>query len=299
MTVGPLTALALGDAFGFGFEYAPPVFVQANNFPRRGYVQHPGRPGNKPGTYSDDTQMSLALAEALIDEMPWEQPRLAQRFVNAFKRDPRVGYAQRFYDFLVEIQDGEEFLAKIQPDSDKSGGAMRSPILGLLPDLPTLIGHTRLQCALTHNTPAGKAAAVVAALMLHYFHYDLGTKKDLGEFLDGIVPVRNFHWCQWDGRPVGSKGWQSVAAAATAVFKYGSMADILRACVAYTGDVDTVACIALAAASRSIEIEQDLPEILMHDFEGGEYGWSYLEVLDMALLNRFPGATECPPPVDE
>lgn len=292
MTVGPLTALCLTDGYGFGFEYAPAEFVDANNDPTKGYVQHPDRPDVKPGVYSDDGQMSIAIGEAMIDEMPWEQPRLADRFVRAFKRDPRVGYARGFRRFLVEVKDGEEFLAKIRPDSDKSGGAMRSPLLGLLPDLKTLIAHTRIQCALTHNTPAGKAAAVVAALMTHYFHYDLGTKSDLGAFLDEIVPVQGgFKWGSWDGRPVGSKGWQSVSAAATAVIQQPTMLDILKTCVAYKGDVDTVAAIACCAASRSAEVGQNLPEILRDQFESGDYGWSYIEVLDMALLNRFPGAS--------
>ena len=30
------------------------------------YVQHPRHRGTKPGMYTDDTQMSLAIAEALV-----------------------------------------------------------------------------------------------------------------------------------------------------------------------------------------------------------------------------------------
>ena len=294
MKVGPLTALCLGDAYGFCHEYAEPEFVARNNDPVKGYVQHPWRPGNKPGHYSDDGQMSLAIAELLINDTPWEQPLIAQKFVDVFKRDPRQGYAQHFHKFLVEIKDGEEFLARIRPNSDKSGGAMRSPLLGLLPSLRALVGQTRIQCALTHNTPEGKAAAVVAALALHYFHYDMGDKCDLGEYLDEIVPVGGgFRWATpWDGRPVGSKGWQSVHAAVSAVIACDAMTTVLRTCVAYTGDVDTVAAIACAAASRSREIEQDMPERLLEGLEDGPYGRTYLQVLDAALLTKYPAPTD-------
>ena len=45
------------------------------------------------------------------------------------------------------------------------------------------------------------------------------------------------------------------------------LSDLLKVCVAYTGDVDTVAAIALGAGSCSEEMEHDLPA---HLIEGGE-----------------------------
>lgn len=62
------------------------------------------------------------------------------------------------------------------------------------------------------------------------------------------------------------------------------MREILHACVAFTGDVDTVATIALAAASRSSEITADLPSVLLRDLEDGHYGSAYLAALDARLL---------------
>jgi hypothetical protein len=54
--------------------------------------------------------------------------------------------------------------------------------------------------------------------------------------------------------------------------------------VSYTGDVDTVAAIALAAGSCSREVSQDLPEVLTEGLENGKYGREYLIELDRRLF---------------
>jgi hypothetical protein len=62
------------------------------------------------------------------------------------------------------------------------------------------------------------------------------------------------------------------------------MSTLLHACIGFTGDVDTVAAIALAAGSCSDEIEQDVPENLVVQLEDGAYGRQYLMELDRRLL---------------
>jgi ADP-ribosylglycohydrolase len=274
-----LVELAVGDAYGAGFEFVSADLVRRHNT-GAAYFQHP-RHGTPPGRYTDDTQMSLAVAEALLSGEPWDAPHLAERFVRAFKRDPRPGYSQRFYPFLQQVQTGAEFLSQIDADSDKSGAAMRAAPLGVLPTVAAVLDRCRLQAALTHNTPAGIDAALAAALTAHYFLYALGPKKGLGRFLERWVPGK---WSQpWRGA-VGSKGWMSVRAAVTAVVRNRRLSELLRDCVAFTGDVDTVAAIALAAASASSEYEQDLPPALAAGLENGPYGRDYLAAVDRQLL---------------
>src|SRR5262245_26946208 len=103
-----LLELAIGDAYGAGFDYAADRIVREQNNPSC-YIQHP-RHGIKPGCYTDDTQMSVAVAETIVADDPWTSEVLDQRFVAAFKRDPREGYAGSFYAFLHEVRDGAEFL---------------------------------------------------------------------------------------------------------------------------------------------------------------------------------------------
>ncbi len=274
-----LLELAIGDAYGAGFEYADSAMIrQQNNLSR--YVKHP-RHHIQPGCYTDDTQMSLAIAEAIVSGEPWKPVELADKFVEVFQRDPRKGYATGFYHFLEHVRDGEQFLRDINPSSEKSGAAMRAAPIGIYPTIPLVIERCTIQATLTHNTPKGIYAAVAAALMTHYFLYHLGPKSELGLFLEEHVHGR---WASpWTGE-VKSQGWMSVQAAVTALTRCGTLSDVLKTCIQFTGDVDTVAAIALAAGSCSTEIAQDLPAYLFDELENGRYGRDYIRLLDTQLM---------------
>src|SRR6185503_9761303 len=127
-----------------------------------GYVQHP-RHSTRPGQYTDDTQMTLAIVEAILSGEDWTPLNLAGRFVDVFKRDPREGYAGGFHAFLRRSYSGEQFLRDIKPDSDKSGAGMRAIPIGIFPTIPEVIEKATIQSAITHNTPDGIRAGVAAA----------------------------------------------------------------------------------------------------------------------------------------
>lgn len=277
-----LLELAIGDAYGAGFEYVDTeMILQQNDL--SGYVKHP-RHHIQPGSYTDDTQMSLAIAEAIVSGEPWEPALLAERFVQGFRRDPRGGYATGFSHFLRQVHDGEQFLQEINPSSEKSGAAMRAAPIGVYPTISLVIERCTMQAALTHNTPGGINAAVAAALMTHYFLYHLGSKSELGSFLEAHVPGP---WAApWTGK-VKSEGWMSVQAAITALRGCSAMSDLLKTCIQFSGDVDTVAAIALAAGSCSAEIAQDLPAHLFDRLENGPYGRDYIRLLDTQLMAFF------------
>lgn len=276
-----LVELAIGDAYGAGFEYAPNRLVRERN-DLTGYVQHP-RHDITPGCYTDDAQMSIAIAEAIVSGESWSAEHLAHRFVTAFKRDQREGYARRFYAFLQEIADGDEFLERIQPQSDKSGAAMRAAPIGIYASVGTVIDRSKRQAELTHKTADGTNAAIACSLMAHYCLYRLGPKSELPQFISEFVPGS---WiAPWSGK-VGHKGLDSVRAALTSVVEHDSLSDILRASIAFTGDVDTVATIALGAASCSNEVAQDLPQVLYDELENGAYGFDFLTELDHRLMKH-------------
>ena len=180
--------------------------------------------------------------------------------------------------FRIESQ---QFLEKIIPKSDKSGAAMRAAPLGVLPTIDEVLEKAHVQAAVTHDTPDGIHAAMAAALMTHYFIYDLGAKQHLGQFLAEHVPG---DWAiPWQGK-VKAQGWMSVRAGITAVETHDNLSDMLRGCVDYSGDVDTVATIALAAASCSKEVENNLPQHLILSLENGTYGREYITRLDRELM---------------
>ncbi|ASR35643.1 hypothetical protein BAY61_12265 [Prauserella marina] len=281
-----LVELAVGDAYGAGFEYVAADAVATDNT-LTGYVRHPRHDGVRPGNYTDDTQQSLAVAELLISGQPWTRREVADRLVEVFRRDPRDGYARGFAQLIRTVGDGDELLRRISPHSDKSGAAMRAGPIGLLPTVTDVIHHARLQAKVTHDTPSGAESAVAAALAVHYCHADLGPVPEIAAWIERQVLASGGTggWAvPWEG-PVGAKATMSVRAALTAIAGSAGLSGILRSCVAFTGDVDTVATIALAAASRSPRIARDLPTALVRGLENGPYGRAYLWRLDARLLS--------------
>jgi hypothetical protein len=135
------------------------------------------------------------------------------------------------------------------------------------------------------------AAAQAAAVIVHYFAYRLGAKENLRSFVksqvDKIEGVPG--WDEPYETKVGEKGWMSVQAAMTAITKSETLTEVLRNSIAFHGDVDTVATIAMAAASFSTEIRDDLDPILYRELEEGPYGQSYLAILDQQLFAKFGG----------
>jgi ADP-ribosylglycohydrolase len=275
-----LLEIAIGDAYGAGFEFVAEHVVREHN-DLSSYLQHP-RHALSPGRYTDDTHMTIAIAEAMLSGQAWSAELLASSFVSVFRRDPREGYSKRTYAALHSAEDGAAFLARVDPTSDTSGAAMRAAPLGLLPSVEEVLLRCAFQAALTHNTPDGVRAAQASSLMTHYTHYRLGPKRELPAFLSGHL---GGDWgTPWRGK-VSSSGMACVRAALTALVQCDRMSELLRACVDFTGDVDTVAAIALAAGSCAAEIEQDLPAALHAGLERGPYGYEFLTGLDGRLLH--------------
>jgi ADP-ribosyl-[dinitrogen reductase] hydrolase len=285
VTLSILLRTAQGDAYGAGFEYGSAAHVAKHNT-LTGFVKNE-KHDLTPGHYTDDAQMSLANAEVILSGRAITREVLAESYVSCFKRDKRLGYASGFYNLLCEIENGDTLLARLgAATSDKSGGAMRAVVWGIYPTIEQVTRLTELQARITHNTTDGVNAALAAALMGHYFFYDLGPKRNLGRFLQKHVKGNHCDWAKrWD-EPVGPKGWQSVHAAVTAVMRHNSLSSILKACVAYTGDVDTVAAVALGAACASHEVANDLPAWLDDQLENGACGRDYLIAKDVELSER-------------
>ena len=283
-----LLECGIADAYGAGFEFNESAY-EANKNDLSDYVRHMGHPGLAPGQYTDDTQMSIALAELLLENnfQQWNKFKIADAFLTAFKRDPRKGYARRFQGFLEQTNNGNEFVANIRPESDKSGSSMRSAVMGVIPDMGTMDTLTRMQAALTHNTANVIASALAVAYASHYFYYRIGKKNDLFDWLNTKIQWNEPSFGDWKGY-VGVVGVECVRAAFTALMQTTKMSDLLVKCVSFTGDVDTVAAIAGSVGSVCDEIEQDIPQHLFDKLENKKYGRDYLISLDEKLTSNHP-----------
>lgn len=279
-----LLELGIADAYGAGREYAPAEDVTLNNDGIT-YVQHPKWANLTPGRYTDDTQMTIALAEFLLSGQPLNTTELACHFVKAFKRDERAGYAGGFYKLLQEVKTGYDLMDRISPMSDKSGGAMRAAPCGLLATIDDVRDVAMFQASVTHATRDGMNAAAASALLVWACRQGID-QGYLPQFLNDTVPGHAWD-IPWVG-PVGTSGIHSVKAALDALTNEATLHDILVHSVAFTGDVDTVAAIAVAAGSMHKDIDQNLNPALLRNLEGGKYGWRYLQALDAKLMKAFP-----------
>jgi len=288
--LGMMVSMAIGDAYGAGFEFAAPeVVAQHNNL--SGYRPHP-KGTIRPGKYTDDTQMAIGLAEWMLNRTPetHNSVHLARKFVEVFHRDPRKGYAEGFYKLLKENRSGSRLLQALTPISRKAGGAMRAAPCGLLLQPEQVIDLAMWQASLTHATREGMLGAAGAALLVWACRQGCD-RGYLGQMLEDMLP--GCRWTEpWRGY-VSGQALATVRAALTAVVDQGTMSGILTQSVAYTGDTDTVAAIAMAAGAMHPNVTQDLPTCLVSGVENNRDGFTYLQQLDDNLLSKFP------PPVEE
>lgn len=269
---------AIGDAYGSGYEFAPDFVFEKNTL--ESYLIHADASGYF-NRYTDDTQMAIGITELLVEKADWTPLNIAQKFVDVFKRDIRVGYAGRFYEFLKMVKDGEEFLAKIKPHSERNGASMRAFPIGVIATEKEVLRKAEIQARVTHNTDEGVYSAQMVALSAHYFLYKKGTRKDLEAYLKNHIPVE---WdFDWKGK-VFMQGRQGILAALAAIRKYDNLSGILMESIDYQGDVDTVATLAMAIGSVCEEVENDLPDWCFRDLENGEFGRDFIGELNGDLL---------------
>ena len=291
MGTGLLLHLAIGDALGFCYEMAPLDFVQRHN-KVKSYVGHPLRE-HVPGSYSDDTQLSVALAELLLSDAPLTHQAWADKVVEVYKRDPRPGYAKGFQALLNEVSTGSELLSRLTPHSRKNGGAMRAPVCALVSKNPDDVADlAAFQASLTHATTEGIEGAVATALLVHLCRE--GTpREDLGGYMEAMLPGHAWR-DPWKG-PVDTWATNAPWAALSAITLRNNLRDILWQSISYSGDVDTVASLALAAASQHPDIIKNLPKFLFDKLENGPYGRDYIMGLDGKLISTLGGQ----PPSDK
>lgn len=277
-----LLEIAIGDSYGAGFEFADPIKIQFFNKLER-YECHP-KDNIKAGYYTDDTQMSLAVAELIISGKKLTKHAFAKAFLDTFKRDPRSGYSSRFYDILVASDSPQTMLKALQPGSTRNGAMMRAVPVGLLSTLPEVLEVAKIQASVTHNSYWGILSSQVIAVCAYALMNNRRIRHlpELIEFIFGDIGI-DYNW----NKPVACDAKETLSAVMT-VLTYGidigsHMALLLENSVNMEGDVDSVASIVLGLASLDTDIRNDLPDFLHNDLENGTYGREYLKKLDETI----------------
>lgn len=304
-----LVRIAQGDAYGAAVEYLPSkhrhLLVKARRFYH--YLAHPTH-GHKPGAYTDDTQMSIAVAEVVLStklclDRTVLRSDLANAFVCAFRRDRRTGYSRKFQAFLEDDSlagTGSLLLANINPDSKKNGAAMRAVPFGVLKDPVWVMEAARANASITHDTIEGHISSVLIALMSHFA---LWTDEPFNGFADWVHQEDiwfdlNRHEREmvdrcvnvpWSGTVKHSDYCSVADATVHAVFTLlihtRSLKESMMRAIDWGGDVDSV--MAITWGIQSARLRDELPEWMDSGLENGPYGRDFLLDLGRKLMDKY------------
>jgi len=281
-----LPEIAIGDAYGAAFEFAPKKFLRENNDFQ--YHPHPKRADFGKGNYTDDTQMSIGTALFMLSEEHISQLNIAKFYVQAYKDNPIDGYARGFQSVLNKVRGGNHLIKVLRPYSKRNGSVMRAVPLGLLKSPKEIIHFSIVQSSITHATFEGVHAATIVSLAAHYLYYNLGKKKKIIDFMKETAP--DIPLIDYDKvkKPVACDAKQTISAVLALIRQHTRMSVILRNAICLGGDTDSVASVALGLASLTDQIRNDLPEHLYKELNPGTKGLSYLQTLDSQLFAKFP-----------
>ncbi|MCD6312900.1 MAG: ADP-ribosylglycohydrolase family protein [Thaumarchaeota archaeon] len=272
--LGCMLSAALGDSLGASFH----------------------RPMKNVLSYTDDTAMMIALAEAVLECGGELDPRrLAWKFVEAYEREPWRGYGPgppRIFR-LIRLGEGPlELDKRLYPGGSLgNGGAMRVAPIGLLyhDDHNMLRKAVEISCKPTHNHPLGiEGALIEAAAVALAVELELESRIDPDHFIERLLSFASSEvyerklklipeLLEIDASRmlVAKKLGRSVEAynsVPTAVYCYLRCQDPLAAiryAISLGGDRDTIACMAgaIAGAHRGVE---PIPEEYLTRLEGRE-----------------------------
>ena len=214
----------------------------------------------KESAFTDDTVMTIAVADALMDQAP-DAPEEAVReaLISAMhrwgKKYPHAGYGGNFGRWL---RSGSR-----EPyGSYGNGSAMRASAAGwLYGTMAETRRIARLTAEVTHNHPEGIKGAEAAAAAIFLGRTGSGRQEireytirefgyDLSRTCDEIRPAyRHVESCQ-----------ETVPEAITAFLEGTDFEDVIRTAVSLGGDCDTLTCIAGSMAEAFYGVPEELKE---------------------------------------
>lgn len=225
----------LGDMIGAPYEFDRSP--KTKDFPLFG----------KKSKFTDDSVMTVAVAEALLDTLGQEEKVVKLAVIDAMRRwgrrYPLAGYGHRFRKWLIAVNPNPY-------GSYGNGSAMRVAAAGWLCDsLEETRRVARWTAEVTHNHPEGVkgAEATAGAIFLarqgadkaairRFISEDIG--YDLSRSCDEIRPTyHHVESCQ-----------ETVPEAITAFLEGEDFEDVVRTAVSFGGDCDTLTCIAASIA---------------------------------------------------
>jgi ADP-ribosyl-[dinitrogen reductase] hydrolase len=253
---------AVGDALGMPLEFGPPQPAER--------LVRDMRAGRIPaGTFTDDTEMALALADSLLAHCPLDGDDLALRFVAWHRAGPDdVGiHTSSVLSGIAAGRPWQEVVEAAQrrrPDSAGNGSVMRcwSVALAHWDDLDQLLADSRLQSRVTHPHPECVAGSEFLNAALFHLIHQVPPAEAVGQALANVQlpqPLRTVVEAA-PGRPrqaLKNSGWvrHTLESAVWGLLTTDSFEEAVVQVVNLGNDADTAGTVvgALAGAAYGLE----------------------------------------------
>ena len=207
--------------------------------------------------FTDDSVMTIAVAEALMDSAGKDDEEVRKALVASMqkwgRRYPDAGYGSMFRRWLRE-KDPQPY------GSYGNGSAMRVSAAGwLYKAFDETWKKAKLTAEVTHNHPEGiKGAMCVAAVI--WMARNGKSKKEIRETVEDVFGYDLSRTCD-EIRPEYhhvESCQETVPEAVTAFLEGTDFEDVIRTAVSLGGDCDTLTCIAGAMAEAFYGVPEEL-----------------------------------------
>jgi poly(ADP-ribose) glycohydrolase ARH3 len=297
---GVIMGLAVGDAVGSAWEGMPAEMIFAMG-PADKIVQHATREAIH---YTDDTQMTIGVAQELVERKAMDKYSLAKRFAENYH--PDRGYGQGARRIINAIGFGEdwEYMARTIFNGEGSlgnGAAMRVAPIGLFfsPDFDEIVAQAEMSASPTHCHEIGVDGARLIAAATALAALSSGSEFDRTLFLRQLMPFAKTEEFQWQiEQSLQLSPFQSLMAFGNSLEAHRSVmtsilcfadspndyaATIARA-IGQGNDVDTLAAMAGALSGARLGLT-GIPENLLECLEDNFQGKTFLLELAEKLWN--------------
>jgi poly(ADP-ribose) glycohydrolase ARH3 len=303
---GAILGCFLGDSFGAGFEGMTPDMARTHlniiseKFPR---------------TYTDDTDMTLALAESIVESGKVDPEDIAQKFSEHC--DLARGYGIGAIKAILALRSGAAWhqVSRVlfEKGSFGNGAAMRVSPVGLFyhHDIETLRKSATDQANITHTHPLGQWGAVMQASSVRLALLEDPQKSLNKEEL--IIELREVLWPgpveyqkalnemenmlvqekRFDASEVvrrlgnGIEAHRSVPGASYVALTHSpNFREAIQAAISLGGDTDTIAGMVGAIVGAHVG-ERGLPKEWLEQLEDGPRGRSFARGLAEKLFEAW------------
>lgn len=241
--LGAYLGLACGDALGATVEFMSPALIRRRYGVHRDMIGG-GWLGLEAGQVTDDTQMSLALAQAIIDCHGWHVRTVADYFLAWMDSNPPdIGNTTR--RGISRYRDSGELFGEPRHDDAGNGACMRNlPVaLATLHRPADFTLWTLEQSHITHHHPLSDAATLALGRMLQalVLGADIGLCAETARELIGTHA--EFGYTPYPGK-ASAYIVHTVQTVLHYFFNTGSFEECLIATVNQGDDADTTGALA-------------------------------------------------------